>query len=78
MVIYHRLIIGVLNDYRVADIGDGSIVIESAPRPIPSGESYASVTVPVTYAAIEADMRPPVTGVPDVYPIAPAPIARCP
>jgi hypothetical protein len=57
MVIYHRLIIGVLNDYRVADIGDGSIVIECAPRPIPSGESYAGVTVPVTYAAIEADMR---------------------
>ncbi len=60
------------------DIDDSPIVTERAPDPRAAGKSRAAKAETVIHAAIEADMRPPITCVPGVDAVAPAPIARRP
>src|SRR5215467_14097857 len=76
-VIDHRAVVNV-GDIGVAHIGHGAVVVELAVAPFTADEAHAAVAEAVIHAAIEADGRPPVTDVPDVGAIDPAPVAGRP
>src|SRR6185437_749851 len=70
-------------DVHVVDVGDvdvvdGAVVVEVAPAPFATGIAVAEVPVAVIDAAVEADARTPVTAVPAIVAIGPAPPARRP
>src|SRR5262245_2923109 len=76
VVIHDGLVVNV-------NIGDGhvvhaAVVIEPAVTPIATFITIAEVSESVVYAAVEADVRPPVSGMPDVEAVTPSPVARRP
>src|SRR5271155_2221 len=72
-----------LVDVDIADDGgvyaaDRSVVVEAVSAPVAAFITSAVVAEAVVHAAVEADMRAPVSGVPEVAAITPAPISRRP
>jgi hypothetical protein len=67
-----------MSDGDVAEIVHRSIVNEHAIVPAATFISDAAVTKAVIDSAIETNVGAPIARVPDVDPVAPAPIARCP
>src|ERR1700722_216844 len=77
----------VVDDYRFvvdmghvgdAHVGHRPVVEETSAAPLAPGKAHAPVTEPVVDAAVEADVRTPISGVPRVKSPAPAPIAGRP
>ncbi len=76
-IVDHRFVVHVMN------VGDVymihfAVVKEMISVPVPAFVAEAAVPEAVVNAAVEADMRSPVTGVPEIACVAPAPIARGP
>jgi len=61
-----------------ADVGDGAVVVEIIALPVASEEAEADVAEAVVYAAIEADVRTPISAVEAIVHAAPAPVRRSP
>ena len=70
-----RLVVG--DDMDAADIGEGAVVIEDAMGPEAADEASADIAEAVIDAAVKADMRSPIPGMPDIKPAAPAPRFTC-
>jgi hypothetical protein len=79
--------IRIVDDYRfVIDVGDvddaeivdSSIVGEDAVVPISALVAYAAIAEPIVDAAVKADVRTPITCVPNIKPVSPTPVARRP
>ena len=67
----------------IVDVGDvyaidSAVVIEIPAVPIPAIVAVTVIAKAVANAAVEADLRPPVTGIPDVGAFAPSPVAGRP
>src|SRR5215469_14804387 len=60
------------------DVVHGAVVVEVAVSPIAAFITVAEVAVAVVHATVEADVRSPVPGVPDVHAVAPSPISGRP
>jgi hypothetical protein len=72
-VIHHRSIVdhdGTVDisvvHYRGVYIHDGRIIPESTTFPSSPSKSGASVSISIVHAAVEADMWPPIAGVPSI------------
>src|SRR5271154_3732605 len=65
-------------DMRGADVHYGSVVEEMAAVPVATLKAVATKPKAVIDPAVEADMRSPVAGVPEISTSAPAPVARRP
>src|SRR5581483_9513263 len=76
-VVDHGGVVGVV-DVGDVDVVDAAVVPEVAVAPFAAVVAVAGVAVAVVDAAIEADVRAPVAGVPEVDAVAPAPPARRP
>jgi hypothetical protein len=61
-----------------AEIVDSSIVGEDAVVPISALVAYATITETIVDAAVKADVRTPITRVPNIKPLSPTPVARRP
>src|SRR6266567_2240041 len=61
-----------------ADIGDRAVVVEPTTAPLSSEKPYTSVAKSVVNAAVEADVRPPVAGMPGIESASPTPVSRRP
>ncbi len=77
IVHHHRVVVDV-SHVRDADIGDGAVVVERSAAPLAADESHAGVPEAIVNAAVEADVRAPVPGVPRIEPPAPAPVSGRP
>src|SRR5580704_206749 len=76
-VVGHCAVIDVVNVVNV-DVADAAIVEKVTAAPVAAFEAETAVTEPVINSAIEADVRAPVTGVPEISAVAPAPISGSP
>src|SRR4029077_14392756 len=76
-VIDYRRVVDV-GDMNVGNIIDAAVVIELVATPVTALIAMTGVAVAVVHTAVEADLRPPEAGIPEIEPIPPAPIARCP
>src|SRR5271165_328567 len=65
-------------DYGRIHIHDSGVVEESPAAPLAAVESVAAVTEAIVNATVEADMRSPVAGIPDVGAVIPTPVAGGP
>lgn len=70
-------VVGVV-DHRGVHVGYGGVVVISAAAPFTTGEAHSGITESVSYATIEADMRSPISSVPQITATAPTPITRSP
>ncbi len=77
MIERHLLVVGVVNAGRV-HVVDGRVVDEGTVVPIAATIAFAEVPKAVVNPAIKAQVRAPISGMPDVIAVAPAPIARRP
>jgi hypothetical protein len=59
--------IGIVDD-RSVDIENRRIIPEMTAYPIPAGKPRTVISASIVYTAIEADMRPPITGIPGIDP----------
>jgi len=59
-------------------IGDATVVKEPVTLPISTVETRAGVPETIINAAVEADVRSPITAIPVVEAVIPAPVARGP
>src|SRR6185437_1512994 len=75
--VVHRRVIDI-GDVDIAEIIDGAIVEKVIVIPVTADKADAEIAEAVMDTAIEADGRPPITGMPEIAAIAPAPIARRP
>jgi len=72
----------IVDDGFVVDVGDvdaaeiihGPVVSEDAASPIAALVAGAHIAEAVIDAAVESDMRPPISGVPNIEAVPPAPI----
>ena len=71
---------GLVVHMNVGDVNviDGTVVVKGAIVPISTLISDTTISVAVIDATIEANVRPPVAGIPSVGVAAPTPIARSP
>src|SRR5580704_1885137 len=76
-VVGHCAVIDVVNVVNV-DVADAAIVEKVTAAPVAAFEAETAVTETVINSAIEADVRTPVTGVPEISAVAPAPITGSP
>src|SRR5580658_1635113 len=77
-IVYHRAVnVGIVNDRRV-DINHRRIIPKVTTYPIAAGKARTVIAASIIYTAIEADMRPPITGVPAIGPANITPITRRP
>src|SRR6516165_9973165 len=77
-VVHHVALIHV-GDVRAAEIIDGTVVEELVVLPVAALVAAAGIAVAVIHAAIEADMRAPIAGMPHVIAArSPGPVARYP
>src|SRR5579864_6571217 len=77
-VIDHRIVdVGVM-DVDYIHIGDRAVVEIVVAAPVSSEESHSGIAKAVINAAVEADMRTPVSRMPDVDSCSPSPISRSP
>ena len=65
-------------DNRGIDVGNGSVIAEDAAIPDAPHKPNSRVAESVVDATIKADVRPPVSGVPNVKAFAPSPVAGGP
>src|ERR1700683_2604315 len=59
-------------------IAHRAVVKEASALPVTALVAHSAVTEPVIYAAIETNFRPPITAIPRIRAVVPAPIARSP
>ena len=71
------LVVNVVNIGHI-DVGDRPVVVIIAAAPVATKEPGAGVAEAIINSAVEADVRAPVAGMPDVKPFIPAPIAGGP
>src|SRR5262249_2717681 len=76
-VVDHRLTVDV-TDVGIADVIDGTVVIELVVAPVATFIAMSEVAEAVDDTAVETDLRAPVAGVPDIGVIGEAPVARRP
>ncbi len=76
-VIGDRLRVGVMDD-RAVHVHDRGVVVEVVALPVSASEAGADVAESVVYAAVESDIRSPVTSVPDEHAVVPAPVSGSP
>src|ERR1035438_2043509 len=76
-VVHYGPVVNIVNVSYVHAI-DGLVVIEITTTPVSALVAVTGITEAVVDAAIEADVRTPVSGMPDEGRTAPSPIARCP
>ena len=71
---------GAVVEVTIADVNvvDGTVVVEVMTSPVATGIAGAHVTESVIHAAVETDVRSPVTGMPEVGAFMPSPIAGRP
>jgi hypothetical protein len=69
--------IGIVDD-RCIYTGDGGVVPEYSTCPKAAGISDSRISTTVIYAAIKADMRAPIPGMPNINPIREAPVSGRP
>ena len=67
-----------VGDVGTTNVYDCAVVKESAMAPFTAEESDATVAKAIVDAAVKADMRTPISGVPAVISIRPAPVPRGP
>src|SRR5579862_1799184 len=67
-----------VGDMRAAEIVHGLVVVEMVVIPETAEIAGADIAEAVIDAAIEADMRAPITAMPEIGAVNPAPIAGCP
>jgi hypothetical protein len=73
-IVYDRAInIGIVDD-RGIDIQHRCIIPEMTAYPIPAGKPRTVIPATIVDTAIEADMRPPITGIPAIDPAGITPI----
>ncbi len=70
-------VVRVVNDVDVY-ICDGAVVVEVAAAPVTARVADAGVAEPIIYAAIEANLRAPVAGIPTIETAGECPIAGSP
>src|SRR3984893_10035627 len=70
-------VIGVVNDRHI-DVIYSTVVRETAMVPAPAEIANSDVTESIIHAAIEADVRSPITSVPVIAAVAPTPVAGRP
>src|SRR5581483_6978214 len=76
-VIDHGLVVDIVNDSHI-DVRDAAVVCKRATNPAAAGIADTGIAETIMHTAIEADVRAPVSGVPDVRPADVAPISRRP
>jgi hypothetical protein len=77
-IVYDRAVnIGIVNDRRVY-IDNRRIISEMTTYPISAGKARTVIPASIIDTAIEADMRPPITGIPAIGPANITPITRRP
>ena len=76
-ILHDRAAVRVADDVHI-DVVHGGVVVERAATPVAAVVPHADVTETVIDAAVEADARSPVAGVPDVDRTVPPPVTRCP
>jgi hypothetical protein len=77
-IVYDRAVnIGIVDD-RGIDIDHRRIIPEMTTYPITAGKSRTVIPATIVDTAIEADMRPPITGIPAIDPAGITPIAGRP
>jgi hypothetical protein len=76
LVDYHRAVI----DMNVcdSDVVDAAVVIEVSAVPVTTLVAFAKITETIINAAVEANVRPPITGMPKIGAAAKCPIAGSP
>ena len=62
----------------ILDVIDGAVVVEVVTSPVSAGVAGANVAESVIHAAVEADVRSPITGMPEISAFMPSPIAGRP
>src|SRR5580700_178004 len=67
-----------VGDVHGVHMHDGSVVEESAAAPFAAAEPDTTVAETIINAAVETDVRAPVSGVPGVDTVVPSPVARGP
>src|SRR6266852_6917087 len=77
VVHYHRPVVVVVN-HRDVDVGNRAVVLKSSSAPFAAIETYTRVAIPIINSTIEAHVRSPVTGVPQVNAFRKTPITRRP
>ncbi len=77
-VLDHHVVLIDVGHARDVDVGDRAVVVEAVALPVAAHIAHAGVAEAVVDAAIEAHVRPPVAGGPDVHAIGEAPVARRP
>jgi len=76
-IVDHRFVVHVVN-VRHVDVVDRAVVKKAPAMPVSAFVAEPAVTEAIVNSAIEADMRSPVSGVPEISTSAPAPIAWSP
>src|ERR1700722_15518535 len=77
ITVVHFLVVHVAGDVKVY-VGNGAIIEEATVIPASSHKPHAEIAEAVIDSAVEADLRAPVTLVPEVGITTPAPITRSP
>jgi hypothetical protein len=73
----NRLVVNI-RDVCYVHVGHAAVVIEVAPTPLATVETFPGVAEAVINAAIESDMRTPISHVKEVEPFVPFPPSRSP
>jgi len=77
-VVDHRIVDVRIVDHGPIHVDDCGVIRKAVANPAPSAKTDATVTESIVHAAIETDVRPPITSVEDEGATAPAPVARRP
>jgi hypothetical protein len=75
-VVDHGAVVDV--DIGDVDVVDGAVVVEVMTSPVAAGIAGANVAESVVHAAVEADVRSPIAGIPEIGAFMPSPIAGRP
>jgi hypothetical protein len=67
-----------VGDVYSVHVHDGGVIEERAAAPFAAAKALAAVSKAVVDSAVEADMRAPVTAVPNVEAVVPSPVSRSP
>src|SRR5580704_16509113 len=74
----HRIVHIRVVDHRPVHVDDGCVIRKAVAHPASAAKADAAVAKAVVHATVEADMRPPVSGMEDIHAATPAPITRRP
>jgi hypothetical protein len=77
-IVDDRLVDVYVADDGIVYVADGGVVVEIIAVPVAALITMTVVAVAVVHAAIETDVRSPITRVKEVTPTAPSPISRSP